>query len=64
MLMIGMLPFLAPMYAIPIAAAVYLGVRFFVKKRKQQIQGAIGEGVCAVCGSKIAEKKCPNCDGP
>ncbi len=63
-LMVGMIPFVAPVYAMLVAAAVYLGMRLFVKKRKQQIQKDIGEGVCAVCGSKISQKQCPLCDKP
>ncbi len=62
-LMIGLLPFLAPVYAVSIAAAAYVGIRLFVKKRKQQIQKDIGEGICAVCGSKIMQNTCPKCDG-
>jgi len=60
--MLGLLPFLAPVYAIIIAVATYFGIRVFVKKRKQQIKNALGEGICAVCGAKISHSKCPNCD--
>ena len=61
-LMIGMLPFIAPVYAIVISVAIYFGVRVFVGRRKKQIQKAIGEGICAVCGQKIVNNKCPQCD--
>ena len=61
-LMVGVLPFVAPVYAVTIAVTVYLGMRLFVKKRKQQIQKVVGEGICAVCGSKILQKSCPVCD--
>jgi phosphate/sulfate permease len=61
-LMIGMLTLLAPVCAIGIAIAIYLGIRVFVIRKKQQMQKAVGEGVCATCGEKILENKCPNCD--
>ena len=61
-LMIGMLPFIAPVYAVVIAVAIYFGVRVFVGRRKKQIQKAMGEGMCAVCGQKITNNKCPHCD--
>jgi phosphate/sulfate permease len=61
-LMIGMLPFIAPVYAIAIAVAIYFGVRVFVGRRKKQIQKAMGEGMCAVCGQRIVNNKCPQCD--
>lgn len=62
-LMIGLLPFLAPVYSVAIAAASYVGVRIFAKKRKEQIQKAVGEGICAVCGSAVVDNRCPRCDG-
>jgi len=61
-LMIGMLPFIAPVYAIVISVAIYFGMRVFVGRRKKQIQKAIGDGMCAVCGQRIVNKKCPQCD--
>ena len=60
--MIGMIPFIAPIYAVIIAIAIYFGVRVFVGRRKRQIQKSVGEGVCAVCGQRIIKNKCPNCD--
>ena len=63
-LMIGMIPFIAPIYAVIIAVVIYFGVRVFVGRRKRQIQKSIGEGVCAICGQKIIENKCPQCDNP
>lgn len=63
-LMIGMLA-MFPMYGwetIVIAIAIYFGVRVFVGRRKKQIQKAVGEGVCAVCGQRIVNNKCPQCD--
>jgi hypothetical protein len=62
LVMIGMLPFIAPVYAIVISVSIYFGVRVFVGRRKKQIQKAVGEGICAVCGQRIVNKKCPQCD--
>ena len=61
-IMIGMLPFIAPVYAVIIATVIYFGVRMFVGRRKKQIQKAMGEGMCAVCGQRIVNNKCPQCD--
>ena len=61
-LMIGMLPFIAPVYAVVISVAIYFGVRVFVGRRKKQIQKAMGEGMCAVCGQRIVNNKCQHCD--
>ena len=60
--MIGMLPFIAPVYAIVISVAIYFGMRVFVGRRKIQIQKAMGEGMCAICGQRIVNNKCPQCD--
>jgi hypothetical protein len=61
-LMIGMLPFIAPVYAVVITTAIYFGMRVFVGRRRKQIQKAMGEGICAVCGQRIVNNKCPQCD--
>ena len=61
-LMIGMMPFIAPVYAIGIAITIYFAVRVFVGRKNKQIQKEIGEGICAICGGKISKNKCPNCD--
>jgi len=60
--MIGMMSFIAPIYAVTIAIVIYFGVRVFVGRSKKQIQKSIGEGVCAVCGHGIIKSKCPDCD--
>ena len=57
-----MMSFMAPIYAVIIAIAIYFGVRVLVGRRKRQIQKSVGEGVCAVCGQRIIKNKCPNCD--
>jgi phosphate/sulfate permease len=61
-LMIGMMPFIAPIYAVIIAIIIYFGIRVFVGRKKQQLQKSIGAGICATCGEKIIKNHCPNCD--
>jgi phosphate/sulfate permease len=61
-LMIGMMSVLAPIYALVIAILVYFGIKVFVGRKKRQIQKEIGQGICAVCGGKISDGKCPRCD--
>lgn len=62
--MVGLIPFMAPVYAIIIAIAIYFGIKIFVGRRKKLLAQEMGEGYCAECGEKIIEKKCPNCDEP
>ena len=59
--MIGLIPFMTPIYAALIVIIMYFGIKFYVGKRKQLIQRDIGEGLCLECGSKIVNKKCPHC---
>ncbi|MFB5608910.1 MAG: hypothetical protein ACE5Q5_01670 [Nitrosarchaeum sp.] len=60
--MIGLIPFMAPMYAALIVIAMYFGIKFYVINRSKSIKKDIPEGICAECGSKISNQKCPNCD--
>ncbi len=60
--MIGLTPFMAPVYAVIIVVLMYLGIKVYVGKRKQSIERDVGEGICMEWGSKIFNKKCPNCD--
>ena len=60
--MVGLIPFMAPVYAVIVVILMYFGIKVYVGKRRQAIQKDIGEGLCMECGSKIIEKKCPNCD--
>jgi hypothetical protein len=60
--MIGLIPFMAPIYAVLIVIALYFGIQFYVGNRRKSIQKEIGEGICMDCGSKISNQKCPNCD--
>jgi hypothetical protein len=41
---------------------MYFGIKFYVAKRRKSIEKDIGEGICVDCGSKVFNKKCPNCD--
>jgi phosphate/sulfate permease len=59
-----MMAILAPIYAVIIAILVYFGIRVFVGRRKKQMETTIGKGICASCGEKIIEDKCPKCDKP
>ena len=56
------MPFMAPIYAVVIAIAIYFGIKVFVGKRKKIIQKQTGEGFCIQCGEKIIDKKCPKCE--
>ena len=62
--MIGLLPFIAPVYAVVIVIVMYFGIKVFVAKKRQSIEKDVGEGICMECGSTIVNKKCPNCDFP
>jgi len=59
--MLGLIPFMAPIYAALIVVAMYFGIKFYVVIRKKSIEKDVGDGICAECGS-IFDKKCPNCD--
>lgn len=59
--MIGLIPFMAPIYAVIIAILIYFGIKLYVGRRKRQIESDVGEGICAECGSRIVDKKCPQC---
>jgi len=60
--MIGLLPFMAPIYAVLILLGMYFGIKVYVGKRRQLIENDVGEGICMECGSKILDKKCPKCN--
>ena len=60
--MVGLMPFMAPVYAALIVIVMYIGIKVFVGKRKQLIEQDVGEGICMECGAKIFHQKCPNCD--
>ena len=60
--MVGLIPFMMPVYAAIIVIIMYIGIKVYVGKRRQSIQNDVGEGICMECGSKIIDKKCPHCD--
>ena len=60
--MIGLTPFMGLLYAVIIVVIMYFGIKVYVGKRKQSIERDVGEGLCMECGSKVFNKKCPNCD--
>jgi len=60
--MIGLIPFMAPVYAVLIVVSMYFGIKFYVGIRSKSIKKELGEGICVDCGSKITDQKCPNCD--
>ena len=62
--MIGLIPFMTPIYAVIIVTLMYFGIKFYVGKRRKSIIDEVGEGICMECGSKIQNKKCPNCNTP
>ena len=60
--MIGLMPFMAPVYAVVIVIIMYFAIKIFVGKRKQSIQKDVGSGICMECGSKLLGMKCTNCN--
>jgi len=63
-IMIGLmaLPGMTLLYAVLIAVLLYFAMKVFVGRKKRQIQREVGQGICAICGAKIVENKCPKCD--
>jgi len=62
LVMLGLIQYLGPAYSAIIVIALYFGVKVYVGKKRQLIEKDVGEGICMECGSKITNKKCPNCD--
>ncbi|MDH3489981.1 MAG: hypothetical protein OEL56_05990 [Nitrosopumilus sp.] len=60
--MIGLIPFMAPVYAAIIVILMYFGIKLYVGKKRKSIRADVGEGICMECGSKIINKMCSNCD--
>ncbi|WP_158641224.1 hypothetical protein [Candidatus Nitrosopumilus salaria] len=60
--MIGLIPFMAPVYAVVIVILMYFGIKLYVGKKRKSIHDDVGEGICMECGSKIINKMCSNCD--
>jgi len=63
LVMIGLIPFMAPVYAVIIGILLYFGIKVYVGRKRSMIEKEVGEGVCMECGFTIVNKKCPNCDG-
>ena len=62
LVMIGLIQYLGPAYSAIIVIALYFGIKVYVGKKRQLIQQDVGEGICMECGTKIINKRCPNCD--
>lgn len=60
--MVGLIPFMAPVYAVIIVTVMYFGIKFYVGQRQKMVEREVGRGICAECGSPIHGKTCPNCD--
>ena len=61
--MIGIMGVGLPMlYAIIISISAYFGIKVYSGRKKKAILQNAPEGLCAICGEKIVDKKCPNCD--
>ena len=63
LLAVGLMPFVAPAYAVVIAVAVFFGIKWFSGRRQRQIMSEIGRGICAECGSAVTGDECPQCGG-
>ena len=50
------------LYAIGIGAAIFFGLKSIIINRQAAISKQVGKGLCAECGEKIVDDKCPNCD--
>ena len=53
---------LPPIYSIIITVVIYVGIKIIVGRRKKMIAESFGEGIFVICGEKVVNKKCPNCD--
>ena len=62
LVMIGLIPFMAPVYAVVIGILLYFGIKVYVGRKRRMIEKEVGEGICMECGFTIVDKKCPNCD--
>jgi len=62
LVMIGLIPFIAPVYVAIIGILLYFGIKMYIGRKKRMIQEDLGQGICMECGFKIVDKRCPNCD--
>ena len=52
------------MYALGIGAGIFFGLKAITISKQAAIKKQVGEGLCAECGEKVIQGKCPNCDSP
>lgn len=62
LVIIGLSPFIAPIYAALVGILMYFGIKVYVGRRRKMVEQDIGEGICVECGFKVIDNKCPNCD--
>ena len=62
LVMLGLIQYLGPAYSAIIVIGLYFGIKIYVGRKRHLIQQDVGEGICMECGSKIVNKRCPNCD--
>lgn len=62
LLAVGLAPFVAPVYTLPIAAGIFFGIKVYNDKRRQSMLSQVGRGICAECGSVVTDAGCPQCD--
>ena len=58
---VGMIPFTTPALAIAVAAAIFLGIKWYSARRQRQAEEEAPLGLCAECGEAITESGCPQC---
>lgn len=54
--------YLELIYAIGIGAAIFFGLKAIIIGKQASIAKQVGKGLCAECGEKVIDDKCPNCD--
>ena len=62
LVMLGLIQYLGPAYSAIIVIGLYFGIKIYVGRKRKLIERDVGEGICMECGSKIVNKRCPNCD--
>ena len=59
--MVGLIPFMPPIYAMAIAIAIYFGIKVFVGRRKKKLEQQNDFDLCLKCGGKLIGNYCPKC---
>jgi len=62
LIVLGITQYVPFHYSALIGILFYVLIQMYVKKRRQSITNAVGDGICMECGSRIIGKKCPKCD--